>query len=98
MDRQIAYWGGMHANLFTIDDSLDVFLTRAIEVMKESPLLLGYFFSILIAASKSENSLLGENLKRSINFQEAFAFYSELFRTHIASLDRKAYPDFELAL
>ncbi|MDP5367176.1 MAG: hypothetical protein NWT12_12900, partial [Paracoccaceae bacterium] len=66
-------------------------------VLEESPILSGYFFTILIAAAKSENSLLGENLARSTNFQEVFAFYSELFRAHIAILDQKVYPDFECA-
>ena len=96
-NSQLHYWGGMLGNHYTLDDSLDVFLTRASDVLCLNPIIQGYFYSIMLKASENNNSLLGENLKRSAYFREAFAFYTKLFSAHIASLDRKTYPDFGLA-
>jgi hypothetical protein len=88
-NAQLNYWGGMKSNHYTKDDSLDIFLTRAIEGLSGNPLMFGYFCTIMQEAALEEHSMLGENLARSEYFRKAFEYYRNIFNNHIDYLDNE---------
>ena len=88
LTHQLPYWGGMKTNQYSSDDALDIFLTRIVEIVSEEPFVFACFGAIMLEAANHESSLLGENLRRSRHFQEAFEHYADVFRRHIADMDK----------
>ena len=76
IERQLPFWGGMKTNQLAADDSLDVFLTRNIEILSFSPAIKSIFYELLRRASNEPESGLGVNIKHSIFFRDIFKKYS----------------------
>ena len=72
---QINYWGGMKTNQIIEDDSMDVFFTRNLEILKDIPVIQSVFFELIKRAAVEEESGLGFNLKFSDYFAKVFDFY-----------------------
>ncbi|QCZ27812.1 hypothetical protein [Leclercia adecarboxylata] len=76
---QHTIWDGMLANKLEADDALDVYLTRAYENLKSTPLILNFFQVLIKKAMNEKNSIFHGNLKNSEYFREAWSFYQTKF-------------------
>ncbi len=81
--RQHQVWGRMLSNRLEKDDALDVYLTRAHEVLGNSPLILCYFEKIMLITMDEENSIFKRNLKNSEFFSEVWCIYYDRFKSDI---------------
>ena len=77
--HQSVIWGGMLSNHLDRDDALDVFMTRNLEVLRNSPVLLSYFQEIMLRSMNEESSLLNESVSNSEYFSSAWSHYKNLF-------------------
>lgn len=82
-NRQHQVWGRMLSNRLEKDDALDVYLTRAHEVLGNSPLILCYFEKIMLITMDEENSIFKRNLTNSEFFSEVWCIYYERFKLDI---------------
>lgn len=97
-DREIPVWGGMASNRLESDDALDVYLTRAIEVLQLSPVILSFFMEITLRTMSEKKSIFSENILRSPYFSTVWDYYKHQFEmgnkkvlSQLNILDK--YPD-----
>ncbi|WP_159392326.1 hypothetical protein [Aeromonas rivipollensis] len=81
--RQHQVWGGMLSNLLENDDALDVYLTRAYEVLGNTPLILSYFEKIILITMNEESSVFKQNLVNSKFFTEVWCIYYDRFKSDL---------------
>ncbi|MFK3708855.1 hypothetical protein [Leclercia adecarboxylata] len=84
-NTQHPIWGGMLSNRLTLDDALDVYLTRAMEVLQHSPLVLFFFKKIILQSMSEKNSIFFNNIENSDYFQNAWLFYKKMFERDLIS-------------
>jgi hypothetical protein len=76
-DYQLPYWGGMKTNQLKSDDAYDVFITKNLECLENTPLLKKIFIFFLLRMMNEESSILGVNMKHSPNFSDMATFYKK---------------------
>ena len=76
-------WDGMLSNRLLLDDSLDVYFTRALEVLQFSPLILVFYEKLMLKAMSEKNSIFYINLINSEYFQTAWVYYKTKFENHL---------------
>lgn len=76
---QLPYWGGMLTNKLDADDSMDIFITRNLEILSDVPVVKSIFIELLKRAAKEADSGFGMNLNNSKYFDNGFDVYKEHF-------------------
>ena len=73
------YWGGMLSNRLVADDSMDVFITRNLEILEGLPAMRAIFLELLKRSATEGDSDFGFNIKNSDHFKSAFEVYKKNF-------------------
>ncbi|HHQ4603120.1 TPA: hypothetical protein ACSP82_004047, partial [Aeromonas veronii] len=61
------------------DDALDVYFTRAIEILQSSPLINSFFMEIAVRMMNEEKSIYNENVRKSPYFTKVWEYYQKYF-------------------
>lgn len=74
-DIQLRYWDGMGTNLLKADDSYDIFLTRNLEILSETPLMKNFFKEFIRRSITHSDSITRINTDNSDHFKGTLSFY-----------------------
>lgn len=69
----------MLSNRLVADDSMDVFITRNLEILEGLPAMRAIFLELLKRSATEGDSDFGFNIKNSDHFKSAFEVYKKNF-------------------